>query len=86
MPVDEGTFEELRQRTRNSGSSSLFGTSSWTVLTVVTDAIFLLGFVLDRLEITLILMPIFGPVVAGLDFGGGLSGQPTLLCLGSSWQ
>lgn len=60
----------------------LFGTSPWMVLFVVMAAIFVLGFVLDWLEITLILMPIFGPIVAGLDFGGGLSGQPALLWFG----
>ena len=45
-------------------------------------AIFLLGFVLDWLEITLILMPIFAPIVAGLDFGNGLSGDALLVWFG----
>ena len=59
-----------------------FGTDPFTVLAVVMGAIFLLGFVLDWLEITLILMPIFAPIVAGLDFGNGLSGDALLIWFG----
>ena len=59
-----------------------FGDGPYTVLTVVMVAIFLLGFVLDWLEITLILLPIFAPVVAALDFGNGLAGQDVLIWFG----
>jgi len=59
-----------------------FGTDPLTVLAVVMGAIFLLGFVLDWLEITLILIPIFAPIVAGLDFGNGLSGDALLVWFG----
>ncbi|KMW60281.1 TRAP dicarboxylate transporter, DctM subunit, unknown substrate 6 [Candidatus Rhodobacter oscarellae] len=59
-----------------------FGSEPFTVLAVVMGAIFLLGFVLDWLEITLILMPIFAPIVAGLDFGNGLSGDALLVWFG----
>ncbi|UWQ15820.1 TRAP transporter large permease subunit [Aliiroseovarius sp. M344] len=59
-----------------------FGTEPLTVLAVVMVAIFLLGFVLDWLEITLILLPIFAPIVAGLDFGNGLSGDELLVWFG----
>lgn len=60
----------------------LFGDSPWVVLAVVMGAIFLLGFFLDWLEITLILIPIFAPVVAGLDFGNGLAGQELMVWFG----
>ena len=59
-----------------------FGSDPYTVLMVVMGAIFFLGFVLDWLEITLILMPIFAPIVAGLDFGNGLVGQEVLIWFG----
>ena len=59
-----------------------FGTSPYVVLAVVMVAIFVLGFVLDWLEITLILIPIFAPIIAGLDFGNGLSGQALLIWFG----
>ncbi|QYX58577.1 TRAP transporter large permease subunit [Roseovarius sp. SCSIO 43702] len=61
---------------------TLFGSSPYAVLATVMGAIFLLGFVLDWLEITLILMPIFAPIVAGLDFGSGLTGQALLVWFG----
>ena len=59
-----------------------FGSEPFTVLAVVMAAIFLLGFVLDWLEISLILMPIFAPIVAGLDFGNGLAGESLLIWFG----
>ncbi|MBT0959434.1 TRAP transporter large permease subunit [Alphaproteobacteria bacterium KMM 3653] len=59
-----------------------FGTGPYTVLAVVMVSIFVLGFVLDWLEITLILLPIFAPVVAGLDFGNGLGEQEVLIWFG----
>jgi tripartite ATP-independent transporter DctM subunit len=59
-----------------------FGTDPYTVLAVVMVAIFVLGFVLDWLEITLILLPIFAPIVAGLDFGNGLAGQDIMIWFG----
>ena len=60
----------------------LFGSEPWVILLVVMGAIFVLGFVLDWLEITLILMPIFAPVVMSLDFGNGLSGAQLMLWFG----
>ncbi len=60
----------------------VFGTEPWVVLLVVMGAIFVLGFVLDWLEITLILMPIFAPVVTALDFGNGLAGTQLMLWFG----
>jgi len=59
-----------------------FGTDPYTVLAVVMISIFILGFVLDWLEITLILLPIFAPIVAGLDFGNGLDSQDLLIWFG----
>lgn len=59
-----------------------FGTDPYTVLAVVMISIFVLGFVLDWLEITLILLPIFAPIVAGLDFGNGLDQQDLLIWFG----
>lgn len=50
----------------------------WTVLGVI----FILGFFLDWIEITLIMLPLVGPVLAGLDFGAqgyGVVDNPNLL-------
>jgi tripartite ATP-independent transporter DctM subunit len=59
-----------------------FGGSPWVVLAVVMTVIFILGFVLDWLEITLILMPIFAPIIAGLDFGNGLDAGAVMVWFG----
>lgn len=42
---------------------------AWGVLLVLMGAIFLLGFFFDWIEITLIVLPMFGPIVGRLDFG-----------------
>jgi TRAP-type mannitol/chloroaromatic compound transport system permease large subunit len=39
------------------------------VLFIIMSLIFLLGFFLDWVEITLVVVPIFSPIVALLDFG-----------------
>lgn len=45
------------------------GTSAWVVLLILMIAIFLLGFFFDWIEITLIILPVFAPIIAHLDFG-----------------
>ena len=42
---------------------------AWGVLAVLMLLIFLLGFFFDWIEITLIVLPIFAPIVSRLDFG-----------------
>lgn len=42
---------------------------AWGTLIVVMLFIFILGFFFDWIEITLIVLPIFGPLIANLDFG-----------------
>lgn len=54
------------------GALSHISSGPWMTLAIIMAVIFILGFVLDWLEIALILLPIFGPVVAGLDLGNGL--------------
>lgn len=45
------------------------GFSSWELLFLLMGITFVLGFFLDWIEITLIVLPVFAPLVAGLDFG-----------------
>ncbi len=42
---------------------------SWGVLFVLMSVVFFLGFFFDWIEITLIVLPVFGPLVGKLDFG-----------------
>ncbi len=43
---------------------------AWGILFVLMSVVFLLGFFFDWIEITLIVLPVFGPIVGKLDFGG----------------
>jgi len=46
------------------------GFGPWGLLLLILGVVFVLGFFLDWIEISLIILPVFAPVVAGLDFGG----------------
>jgi tripartite ATP-independent transporter DctM subunit len=50
------------------------GVGPWGILAVLMVMVFLLGFFFDWIEITLIVLPVFGPIVAALDFGHHLDG------------
>ena len=45
------------------------GLSSWQLLILLMAITFMLGFFLDWIEITLIVLPVFAPLIVGLDFG-----------------
>ena len=52
---------------------SATGISPWAVLAMLMLAVFILGFFFDWIEITLIILPVFAPIIAQLDFGSHLS-------------
>jgi tripartite ATP-independent transporter DctM subunit len=45
------------------------GLDSWGLLFLIMGIVFVLGFFLDWVEITLIILPVFAPIVATLQFG-----------------
>ena len=45
------------------------GLDSWGLLFLIMGIVFALGFFLDWIEITLIVLPIFAPLIGTLDFG-----------------
>jgi len=45
------------------------GTGPWAILTLLMIVVFILGFFFDWIEITLIVLPVFAPIIAKLDFG-----------------
>ena len=45
------------------------GLGSWGFLFLVMGIVFFLGFFLDWIEITLIVLPVFAPLIGNLDFG-----------------
>ena len=52
-----------------SGLITAAGFDSWGLLILILAIVFVLGFFLDWIEITLIILPIFAPLIAGFDFG-----------------
>ncbi|MGF1608084.1 MAG: TRAP transporter large permease subunit [Kiloniellales bacterium] len=46
-----------------------FGLGSWGLLILLMAIVFFLGFFFDWIEITLIVLPVFAPIIALLDFG-----------------
>lgn len=53
------------------------GTGPWMVLALLMVVVFILGFFFDWIEITLIILPVFAPIIAKLDFGAHL-GDPSM--------
>jgi tripartite ATP-independent transporter DctM subunit len=51
------------------------GMSSWELLIMLMVVVFLLGLPFEWTEIMLILLPIIGPVLPHMDFGGHVEGQ-----------
>ena len=51
------------------------GLDSWGLLFLIMGIVFLLGFFLDWVEITLIILPVFAPIVATLDFGSHVGNE-----------
>jgi tripartite ATP-independent transporter DctM subunit len=45
------------------------GVNPWGILGILMAVTFFLGFFFDWIEITLIVLPVFAPILAGLDFG-----------------
>ncbi|MCA8928345.1 MAG: TRAP transporter large permease subunit [Alphaproteobacteria bacterium] len=54
------------------------GFGSWGILIVLMATIFILGFFFDFIEITLIVLPVFAPVVAIMDFGDHVVGRDVI--------
>ena len=55
------------------------GLDEWGFLFLLMGIAFVLGFFLDWIEITLIVLPVFAPMVAGLDFGDHVAKEDVLI-------
>ncbi len=51
------------------------GVDSWELLILLMVMTFFLGFFLDFIEITLIVLPVFAPLVASMDFGDHIASR-----------
>jgi tripartite ATP-independent transporter DctM subunit len=53
--------------------------TGWEVLIFVMVLVFIMGFFFDWIEICLIVLPIFAPIIGKLDFGTAVQGQQVIL-------
>jgi TRAP-type mannitol/chloroaromatic compound transport system permease large subunit len=53
--------------------------TGWEILLFVMGLVFVLGFFFDWIEICLIVLPIFAPIIAKLDFGTVIEGKQIIL-------
>ncbi len=53
--------------------------TGWEVLIFVMVLVFIMGFFFDWIEICLIVIPVFAPIIGGLEFGGELSTKEVVL-------
>ncbi len=54
------------------------GLDSWGVLVLLMATVFILGFFFDWIEISLIVLPVFAPVVEQFDFGTHIAGREVI--------
>jgi tripartite ATP-independent transporter DctM subunit len=53
--------------------------TGWEVMAFVMVLVFIMGFFFDWIEICLIVLPIFAPIIGKLDYGTALQGQQVIL-------
>jgi len=51
----------------------------WSMLLLIVGIVFVLGFFIDWIEITVITLPLFYPVLLGLDFSSHIDGERTAI-------
>ena len=51
------------------------GLGAWGILCIIMLVVFVLGFFLDWVEITLIILPVFLPIISLMDFGAHVEGR-----------
>ena len=71
------TFRALGGDQLILGAVDALGFGSWGLLLLILALVFVLGFFFDWIEITLIVLPIFAPIITVLDFGDHLA-QPEI--------
>jgi tripartite ATP-independent transporter DctM subunit len=55
------------------------GLGTWGLTFLIMGIVFGLGFFLDWIEITLIVLPVFGPMIARMDFAGWIPQESVLI-------
>ncbi|MCG8510706.1 MAG: TRAP transporter large permease subunit, partial [Rhodospirillales bacterium] len=58
------------------------GLGAWGILLMIMAIMFVLGFFLDWIQITLIIVPVFAPVIEQLDFGAHIAAADIMVWFG----
>lgn len=72
-------FKRLGGQTMIEDAVAAFGLSPYVVVLGIMMLIFLLGFFLEWIEISFLVLPLFAPIVANLDFGDAFASQTDVL-------
>lgn len=62
-------FKRIGGQSMIEDATSMLGTNPYMVVLAIMILIFILGFFLEWIEISFLVLPMFAPIVAGLDFG-----------------
>lgn len=71
--VFSGIFKRVGGDTMIEHAVMSTASGPYQTLFLIMALIFVLGFVLEWIEISLVVLPLFAPIIAGLDFGLGAS-------------
>ncbi|MBU0725285.1 MAG: TRAP transporter large permease subunit [Alphaproteobacteria bacterium] len=71
-------FKRVGGDTMIEDTVSAFASGPYGTLAVLMILIFILGFFLEWIEISYIVLPLFAPIIAGLDFGLGMTNAEQL--------
>ncbi|NYT77692.1 TRAP transporter large permease subunit [Alcaligenaceae bacterium] len=68
-------FKRIGGQSMIEDAVGIVGHSPYLVILVIMLLIFVLGFFLEWIEISFLVLPLFAPIVAGLDFGDAFANQ-----------
>jgi len=68
-------FKRIGGQAMIADAVGIVGHSPYLVIAIIMLLIFILGFFLEWIEISFLVLPLFAPIVAGLDFGDAFASQ-----------
>lgn len=72
-------FKRIGGQTMIENAAGLLGHSPYMVVLAIMLLIFVLGFFLEWIEISFLVLPLFAPIVAALDFGDAFHSQTEVM-------
>ncbi|HWL29305.1 MAG TPA: TRAP transporter large permease subunit [Burkholderiaceae bacterium] len=72
-------FKRIGGQSMIEDAASMLGSNPYMVILAIMLLIFVLGFFLEWIEISFLVLPLFAPIVAGLDFGDAFASQSEVM-------